>query len=96
MTEQELKLEILCYQNTINSKCDINNLTLKELAEFMTFYLEMRDKEQELKDQVKPDLHFLEEFYTTEKLVSIICEKAPILEVFEDIIDQKSLDNYQA
>lgn len=36
MTENELKIELECYKMYINKDCDINNLSLEELAEFIT------------------------------------------------------------
>lgn len=41
MTENELKLELLCYQTIIDNTCDIENLSLSDWAKFITAYLEV-------------------------------------------------------
>lgn len=38
MTEDELKLELECYQMYINPGCDINNLTEGEIEDFFNYY----------------------------------------------------------
>ncbi len=36
MTVAELKMDLICYQKYFNPECDIFNLSLDELAEFLT------------------------------------------------------------
>lgn len=45
MTEEELKLELQCYKTAFNKECDIENLKLSEIAEFITLYLEVNKNE---------------------------------------------------
>lgn len=47
MTENELKLELLCYQTTIDSYCDIDNLSLSDWAKFLTAYLKVEEISKE-------------------------------------------------
>lgn len=38
MTEEELKLELKCYQIYINPDCDINNMKADEVEDFFEYY----------------------------------------------------------
>lgn len=66
MIENELKIDLQCYKLTFNPKCDLDNLSLEELAEFIT----MRDEINKIDDvfQLKeaPILEVFEDIITDE------------------------------
>lgn len=72
MTVNDLRVELLCYQLYFNENCDIENLTIPELAEFIT-----------LRDEIN------------RKTATVGFKKAPILEVFEDIITDELRDKHR-
>ena len=39
MTENELKVELLCYKEYVNPECDIDHMTKDELEEFYDLYV---------------------------------------------------------
>ena len=39
MTENDLRVELLCYREYVNPDCDINNMTKDELEEFYELYV---------------------------------------------------------
>lgn len=71
MTVNDLRVELLCYQLYFNEYCDIQNLTISELAEFIT-----------LRDEIR------------RKTTATSFKKAPILELFEDIITDELRDKH--
>lgn len=49
MSENGLLLELECYQMAFNPKCNLENLTIRELAEFIT----MRDEINRIDDVIQ-------------------------------------------
>jgi hypothetical protein len=49
MTAGELEVELGCYQMYFNDGCDIHNLSMEEMAEFIT----LRDALPELLDDIE-------------------------------------------
>ncbi|QEN05107.1 hypothetical protein EW093_10420 [Thiospirochaeta perfilievii] len=39
MTENDLKIELMCYKEYVNPDCDIDNMTKDELEEFYNLYV---------------------------------------------------------
>ncbi|OQY36669.1 MAG: hypothetical protein B6226_06215 [Candidatus Cloacimonetes bacterium 4572_65] len=66
MTVNELLLDLQCYQMYFNPGCDIHNLSIKELAEFIT----MRDEINKIDDIIQfkeaPILEVFEDIITNE------------------------------
>ena len=38
MTENDLKIELLCYKQYVNPKCDLDNMSKDDLEEFYELY----------------------------------------------------------
>ncbi len=38
MTENELKIELMCYKQYVNPDCDLNNMSKDDLEEFYDLY----------------------------------------------------------
>lgn len=40
MTENELKIELMCYKEYVNPNCDLDNMSKEELEEFYKLYVQ--------------------------------------------------------
>lgn len=52
MTENELKLELLCYKQYVNPECDLENMTKDDLEEFYNLYAKSETYISEITNQV--------------------------------------------
>ncbi len=52
MTEEELRLELLCYKEYINPDCDIDNMTIEEKRDFYKHYVQCEKMCRDAKDNL--------------------------------------------
>lgn len=66
MTENDLRLELQCYQMTFNPECDTDNLSISEWAEFITMRDEISKIDDVIQNKEVPILEVFDDIITDE------------------------------